>query len=260
MNHGWDIWMFSAGPLVLMSRDEVWEFGTLPKRSGKCLESRGRLIKSNTTTINAPTAPAAFFSFLLLFHRFYNEDKYDKFAFEKHHSQARLKEDRIQPILNWALIHLLYTEREKQLTFNDIESASVWAWTWTIQTWEASHILLLSHSRAQHFLKRDLQLNAGNIWHIILIFHSCAGMLYSRGSHFWVNNCGGVRFGKVKYPGDVLCCDYGNPCITNSTWLLSLHSCVVLLGISNTFLNQIMVHLLHHCYFWLLHSTILESC
>lgn len=34
--------------LVLMSQDELWEFGTLcHKRSGKCLGSRGRVIKLN---------------------------------------------------------------------------------------------------------------------------------------------------------------------------------------------------------------------
>lgn len=117
--------------------------------------------------------------------------------------------------------------REKQLTFNglDIESASVWVWRCNIQTQEASHILLQSNSRAQHFLKSDLQLNTGYIWQIILFFHSCAGMLYSRGGDFWVNKCVGIHSRKVKYPGDVLCCDYGNSCIINSTWLLSLHSC-----------------------------------
>lgn len=39
-------------------------------------------MKSHVTTINAPTAPLAFFYFLFLFYSFYNEDRY-KNAFEK---------------------------------------------------------------------------------------------------------------------------------------------------------------------------------
>lgn len=106
-----------------------------------------------------------------------------RMCLEKKISQATVtmtKRRSNSPVLNWALIHLLYIER-KATDFNglDIESASVLAWRCNIQTQEASHILLLSHSRAQHFLKSDLQLNDGYVWQTILFFHSCAVMLYS---------------------------------------------------------------------------------
>lgn len=146
--------------------------------------------------------------------------------------------------LYWAeLKFTYYILREKPLTFNglDIESTSVWACSCKNPTQEASHILLLSHFVAQHFQTSDLQLNGGYIWQIILFFHSHAVTLCSSGSNFWVNKCVGIHFRKVKYPGDVLFCDYGTSCVSSSTWLLSLHSCLVHLGNSDEFLNQIMV-------------------
>lgn len=135
--------------------------------------------------------------------------------------------------LYWAeLKFTYYILREKPVTFNglDIESTSVWACRCNIQTQEASHPLLLSQSVAQHFQRSDLQLNGGYIWQIILFLHSHTVTLCSGGSDFWVNKCVGIHFRKVKYPGDVLFCDYGNSCVTSSTWLLSLHSCLGLLG------------------------------
>lgn len=66
-------------------------------------------MKSHTATINAPTAPVAFFYFLFLFSSFYDEDGYDKNVFEKKISQATVKND---------LKKIEFTGRE--LSFNSL--------------------------------------------------------------------------------------------------------------------------------------------
>lgn len=148
---------------------------------------------------------------------------------------------------NWLLMALILNQPQRRLV-----------WRCNIQTQEASHILLLSHSRAQHFLKKW---PSAKLWLCMtnhpLFLSLCWNAVLLWGD-FRVNKCVGIHFRKVKYPGDVLCCDYGNSCITNSARLLSLHSCCFSGHRQHIFLNQIIVHLLRHCYFLSHHSVTLE--
>lgn len=118
-------WMKNNAALVLMRQDEVWEFGTrCHKRGGKCLGSRGGVIKWNPTRQQLMPQQHRWLSFIFCFclTAFMMKTDMTRIYLKKNHSQATVKND---------LKKIEFTGRE--LSFNSL----------TIY-WEKSNWLLMA--------------------------------------------------------------------------------------------------------------------